>query len=150
MTQNPGMLVRATNPDGSLIGSAGGGAVTVTSGTITAIPFNSSSVSTNTAPTTSPAATTTIATIASGSLPAGTYSVAVTVSVGGTTAAGDVGNLTLAGPATTRLASGVGGIPATFNFQYVLNGSTALTVATVAAGNAGSVYGATIVATRVE
>jgi hypothetical protein len=132
------------NPDGSLVGSSG-----ATGGSTTVLPFSSTSVTSSNAPTTSPGATTTIATIAAP--PAGTYQVEVVTNVGGTVAALDQANLTLTvGASVTRLANGTGSASSNFGpFQFILGGATALTVATVAAGTASSVYGATIIATRV-
>jgi hypothetical protein len=145
-------IVVVLNPDGSLVGSAapsGTSAVTVTSGTITAQPFPAGSQTTNTAPTTSPGATATIATLTPS--PAGTYQVEVVTNVGGTVAAIDQANLTLtAGATIARLANGTGSASSNFGpFQFILGGSTTVTVATVAAGTVGSIYGATIIATRV-
>jgi hypothetical protein len=144
----------AVNPDGSLIGSGG----TTGTGQVTTVPLSAASV-TNSGKQTTPVAATAIATIASGSLPAGTYEVQVWISVSGTatTAAADSNNMELfqgAGAVSGFLpynCSTAGNVTngGPFQFQLALTGSQALTVQAVGNATTGTVYGALIIATRV-
>jgi hypothetical protein len=143
-----GNIVVAVNPDGSNIGSSGvSGAVTVTSGSVTAVPFAASTIGSNSAPITTPLATNVIATASSGA--AGTYDVKVTTNVGGTVAAIDQANLNLVnGGQIIRLANGTGSSSSNFEAQLVLGAGAAINVAAVANGTTGSIYAATIMLTR--
>lgn len=135
-------IVVALNPDGTSIAPA----------QQVVVPVNRTGAMSNNAPTTPPGATTTIAQIASGSISADTYDVWVTATVGGTVAVADLGNPTLiANAQTARLANGDNGNSSLFGpFRFMFGGgATNITVATVAAGTVGSVYSATITATRV-
>jgi len=142
-----GQTVVAVNPDGTNIGSA----ASPISGNVVTVPLADTSSVNNSVPVTSPGAVATIAQIPSASLPAGLYEIRVTTTVGGTVAASDQMNLTLtAGSTTTRLANGTGTGSSNFGpYQIQLGGSVAIVIATVAAGTAGSIYGASIIATQV-
>lgn len=141
-----GQWVVALNPDGSNIGSAGGS--TTITGNVTSVPFSSTSVGSNTAPTTSPGASAVIATASTTS--AGTWQADITVNVGGTVAVGDEANLNLVnGAQIIRLANGTGSASTKFSAQFILANAAAIQVNTVSAGTVGSVYSATVVLTRV-
>jgi hypothetical protein len=146
----PENVVIAVNADGTKIGSGTttiAGAVTITSGTVTATPFKTSSVTTNAAPVTSPGVGAALASIAAP--PVGNYEITVTVNVGGTTGAIDFSNVTVtAAGTTTRIANGVGAA-ITVQWLQALTGAQAIAAQTVAAGTAGSVYGVTLTATQV-
>jgi hypothetical protein len=143
------MYVVALNPDGSLIGSSGGGSVTVTGGTITSTPFATTSTTSNSAPVTTPAAAAQLSQI---TLPAGaaTYEITAMVNVGGTTGAVDISNVsvTVSGGATTRIANGIGAAGEVSWFVTVTGGQT-VTANAVATATTGAVYGVTLIATRV-
>lgn len=134
--------------------AAAGGALPVT-GTITP-PFRSSTAAGATA--SAPAAGATVATILSGSLPAGLYDVEVWIGMNGTLAAGtDTSNMALKVGATTvvpklaYVANGTSNQPAgPFRIRYSMDGSSAITVVAVGAATASSVYSATIIATQVN
>jgi len=127
-------IVVAVNPDGTNIGTTGG--------------FSSTSVGSNSAPTTSPGASAVIATASTTS--AGTWLADVTTNVGGTVLAADEANLNLVnGGQIIRLANGTGSASTRFSAQFVLANAAPIQVNTVGAGTAGSIYSATIVLTRV-
>jgi hypothetical protein len=136
-------LVNVQNADGTRVGTSG-----TISGNVTVVPFSAVSAVSNSVPVTTPAA---LATIASGSLPAGTYDIFVQATVGGTVAAVDLGNMTFAAAAlTARLANANNGSPGSFGpFQVTLSGIQAITIAAVNLATTGAVYAATITATRV-
>lgn len=134
------------------------GTVTATAaGTQTVVPLAAESV-TNYGTAAAPAADAAVATIASGSLPAGTYDFDVVVAVTGTVAAAtDTDNMNFREGATV-----VGRLPiiitsttpstiyfGPYRFRRTLDGSTAVTVNAVANSTASSVYRANIIATRV-
>lgn len=105
-----------------------------------------------------PTAGTAVATIASGSLPAGTYDVECWVAATGTVAAAtETDNFELREGATvvTELPFIITGTTASaeysgpYRFRRTLNGSTALTINATANATASSVYRAMIVATKV-
>lgn len=133
---------------------AAGGALPIT-GTMT-VPFRASVAAGATAA--APTAGTAVATIASGSLPAGLYRVAVWIGMSGTlVSATDTSNMALKQGATTVIAK----LPYTANgtsnpvagpyeAQLSLDGSAALTVNAVASATASSVYSASIIATQVN
>jgi hypothetical protein len=103
---------------------------------------------------TAPGAGATIASIASGSLPAGKYRIAVFAHVSGN-AVGDLNNLKLQRGGVDLAgimpqgANGQSG-PALELPRVNLDGTQALTVVAIGAGTAAIEYGATIVATRIE
>lgn len=141
-------IVVAVNPDGSNIGTSGvSGSVTVTSGTVTATPFSFTTIGSNSAPQSAPAATAVIATATSGA--AGTYDVKVTCTVTGTVGTIDVANMNLVnGAQIIRLANGTGAASSNFECQLVLGAAAPINVAAVANATAGSIYAATIMLTR--
>lgn len=139
--------VVAVNPDGSNIGSAGGGAVTVTSGTITSTPFATTSTTSNAAAVSAPGAGAALASVTAAAT--GMYNISVTCNVGGTTAVADFSNISvLANAVTTRLANGVGAA-STFIWQQQLTAAQTAAATAVAAATAGTIYGVTIAITRV-
>lgn len=132
---------------------AAGGALPVTG---TFVPSFRTSVS-NGATAAAPGAGAAVATIVSGSLPAGLYDIEVTIGMNGTLAAADTSNMNLKAGATTLMAkipyvaNGTSNPTAgPFRFRASLDGSSALTVNAVAASTASSVYTALIVATQVN
>lgn len=105
-----------------------------------------------------PTAGTAVATMAAGSLPAGTYAVSIWVSIAGTTsAAADANNMNVKAGATSLIANlpfDTGNAGATTNggpysFNHTFDGATNLTVNAVGNATAGSSYSALIVATRI-
>jgi hypothetical protein len=134
--------VVALNPDGTSIAPA----------QQVVVPVNRTGAMSNNGPTTSPGALAGIAQILAAAVSTDTYDVWVTTNVGGTTAVADIDNLTLtAAGITARLANGINGNSSPFGpfrFQFGA-GATNITVSTVGAGTAGSVYSATISAIRV-
>lgn len=135
------MWVVALNPDGSAIAPA----------QQVIVPVNVAGAASNNAPTTSPGAAALIAQIPLGSVTADTWDVTVTAVIGGTVAAADIGNMVLtANGVTARLAVSDTTSPVTFPPIRVKTANGAnINVSTVGAGTAGSVYAATISATRV-
>jgi hypothetical protein len=134
--------VVALNPDGTSIAPA----------QQVVVPVNRTGAMSNNAPTTSPGAAATIAQILAAAISGDTYDVWVTAVIGGTVGVGDLGNLTLtANSQTARLAVGDNSGSSTFGpFRFMFGGgATNITVATVGAGTASSVYAATITAVRV-
>jgi hypothetical protein len=131
---------------------AAGGALPVTGTFVPSFRTSAAAGATSAAPT----AGTAVATIASGSLPAGLYDVEVTVGMNGTLAAADTSNLTLKAGATTLVpkltyvANATSNPTATFRLRASLDGVSALTVTAVASATASSVYSATIIATQVN
>lgn len=133
---------------------AAGGALPVTG---TFVPSFRTSVS-NGATAAAPGAGAAVATIVSGSLPAGLYDIEVSIGMNGTLVSGtDTSNMNLKAGATTLMAkipyvaNGTSNPTAgPFRFRASLDGSTALTVNAVAASTASSVYTALIVATQVN
>src|SRR6476620_6889385 len=103
-----------------------------------------------------PTAGTAIATIASGSLPAGLYDLDITIGMSGTLAAADVSNMELRVGATTVLSKMAYTSTATSNpvakffFQCAPDGTQAITINATGAATASSLYSATIVATQVN
>lgn len=101
---------------------------------------------------TAPAAGTTIASIAAGNLPAGTYDVQVAPAVLSGGGAGDSSNMQF-----LRGATIVGTLIYLINtspvvgrvFRCVLDGATAVSVQNIAVAGAGSVYQAELIATRI-
>lgn len=93
-----------------------------------------------------PAGGTAVATIASGSLPAGTYSVtAVTSLVGGTALAADAANMGLYNGAT--LVAALAGPAVTVTVS--MSGSNALSIKAIGVATTGVGYAATLTATLV-
>lgn len=100
---------------------------------------------------TTPAAGAAIATIASGSLPAGIYEVRVTLVMSGTAETKPANAQIQKGATVLTLipSPGSGVIPATVLRRVTLDGATALTVNAATTATTGAIYTATIAATRV-
>lgn len=121
--------------------------------TFTFVPFNASSVAA-TGRVVAPAAGQVIASIAAGSVPAGTYNITVnSVLDVGAPAAADANNMQLMYGATVLLVLQVdiSGLthPNQQSFQLVAAGGSVIQVQAIGAGTAGVGYNAQIVATRV-
>lgn len=122
----------------------------------TSIPLVQQSFSaTDTTAVAAPGAGATIATVVNP--PAGTYEVVVNSFIGGTTvAANEVTNmrLTVGGIAVGRILNSVPGTSGAVSvtqtkFRVVVNGAQSINVIAVAAATAGSIYSASIVASRI-
>lgn len=131
----------------------GGPAPAGTVGTVVGTPAQANSPG-NAARVTAPAAGQAIATIAAGSLPAGTYDVQVQAQFDlGAPAAADTNNMEFRRGATVVSSLDVLPVINVYSpvaiFRCVLDGATALSINATAAGTAGVGYNASLIAVRV-